>query len=209
MSSQRPAAAAPSTQPTPTAPAPQGSSARLIVLLGLLAVAIGALVYDFAKAQPTNDAADLKIHEFVDKSNRQSVKDGTRVTSAEIQKLLGMKPTRTEKHPEDRYDVEYYCQWGGVPGLQMRRHYLAVVYVGDEPKHYTSHYKNELPPIEALPIQQTPAEGTDGPVPPPTSSGEPKQTESTGEKDAAAEGKPAAAPAAEPKEGENPEGAKK
>lgn len=199
MSSNPSAAASPSTQPTP--PPPQGSAVRLIVLLGLLAVAIGALAFDYAVARPTNDAADEKIHKHVDESNRQSVKDGTRVTSAEIQKLLGMKPTWTERHPDDRYDVEYYCQWGQVPVLNLRRHYLTVVYVGDEPRHYTSHYKNELPPIEALPIQQSAPEVTDEQVPSPTSSTEPKKTEATGE-DSAAEGKAPEAPAAESKEGE-------
>jgi hypothetical protein len=61
----------------------------------------------------------------------------------------------------------------------MRRHYLTVVYAGDEPRHYTSHYKNEMAPIEALPIQQTPAEVTDEQVPPPTSNAEKKGKEST------------------------------
>jgi hypothetical protein len=207
MSSNPSAAASQSKQPTP--PAPQGSSARLIVLLGLLAVAIGALAYDFAVAKPTNDAADEKIHKYVDESNRQSVKDGQRVTSAEIQKLLGTKPTWIEKHPDDRYDVEYYCQWGQVPVLNLRRHYLTVVYVGDEPRHYTSHYKNELPPIEALPIQQTTPEVADGQTPPPTSSADPTKVEPKEGEPAAAEGKPADAPAAEPKEGEKAEGEKK
>lgn len=200
MSSNPSAAASPSKQPTPTPP-PE-SSARLIVLLGLLAVAIGALAFDFAMAKPTNDAADEKIHKYVDESNRQSVKSGTRVTSAEIQKLLGTKPTWTENHPEHNYDVEYYCQWGQVPLLNLRRHYLTVVYVGDEPRHYTSHYKNELPPIEALPIQQTTPETTDEVIPPPTSSGEPKKVEPKEGEPAAAEGKPADVPATEPKEGE-------
>jgi hypothetical protein len=176
--------------------------------LGLLAVAIGALVYDFAKAQPTNDAADEKIHKFVDESNRKSVKDGTRVTAAEIQKLLGMKPTWTESHPDDKYDVEYYCQWGQVPLLNTRRHYLAVVYVGEEPRHYTTHFKNEPPQIEELQMQQSMPEPTDEKTPPPTSSGEPKKNEAKEEKDAAAEGKGAEAPATAPKEGEKTEGEK-
>lgn len=179
------------------------------MLLGLLAVAIGALVFDFAMAKPTNDSADEKIHKYVDESNRQSVKSGTRVTSAEIQKLLGTKPTWIEKHPDERYDVEYYCQWGQVPLLNLRRHYLTVVYVGDEPRHYTSHYKNELPPIEALPIQQSTPEITDEVIPPPTSSGQPKKSESKEGEPAAAEEKPADAPAPETKGTEKAEGEKK
>jgi len=51
----------------------------------------------------------------------------------------------------------------------MRRHYLAVVYVGDEPRRYNSHHKNERPPLEALPIQVTPPEDAGETVSPPTS----------------------------------------
>ena len=63
MSSNPPAATSPSTQPT--SPPPQGNAVRLIVLLGLLVVAIGALAFDYAIAKPTNDAADEKIHKHV------------------------------------------------------------------------------------------------------------------------------------------------
>src|SRR5262245_19864268 len=162
---------------TPSSSAPKGSSARLIVLLALLVIAIAALGYDYGVASKAIDADSEKIQTHVDESNRKSVKESKPVTPDEVHKLLGKGPTWVEKHPDDMYDVEYYCAWGWVPVLNMRRHYLAVVYLGDEPRHYSSHYKNERPPIEALPIQQTPAEISDEPLPEPTSPGAKKSSE--------------------------------
>jgi hypothetical protein len=146
-------AAAPQNMPPP-APAPQTSPVRLIVLLGLLVLAIGAFVYDYAGARPGVDAAEKKIGEFVDARNRMSVKDGARVTPDDIHKELGMQPTWVDKHDKDQYEVEYYCWWGQVPFFNMRRHYISIVYIGDEPRRFSSHYKNEVPPREALPYMQ-------------------------------------------------------
>jgi hypothetical protein len=148
---------------TPPAP-PQTSPLRLIVLLGLLGLAIGVFVYDYAGARPGVDAAEKKIGDFVDGRNRMSVADGGRVTPDEIHKLLGMKPTWVDKHDKDQYEVEYYCWWGPVPLFNMRRHYLSIVYVGDEPRRFSSHYKNEVPPVEALPILEQPSSEPAGPL---------------------------------------------
>src|SRR5437868_15380667 len=111
------------------APPPQTSAVRLIVLLVLLAVAIGAYVFDHTVARPGVEAAEKKIGEFVDTRNRMGVKDGAPVTPAEIHKELGMEPTYVDKHNKEQYEVEYYCWWGPVPVLNMRRHYIAIVYV--------------------------------------------------------------------------------
>jgi len=158
-------AVAPQNMPSP-APAPQTSPVRLIVLLGLLVLAIGAFVYDYAGARPGVDAAEKKIGEFVDARNRMSVKDGARVTPDDIHKELGMRPTWVDKHDKDQYEVEYYCWWGQVPFFNMRRHYISIVYIGDEPRRFSSHYKNEVPPREALPILYQPDEPTTEPLPP-------------------------------------------
>jgi hypothetical protein len=119
------------------------------------------------------------------------------VTSADIQKELGRAPTATRENDADNYTVEYYCWWGNVPLLNMRRHFIAVVYVGNKPRHYSSHYREE-PPAEAYPIVDATPEV-------PKSTGEPPA-------DSGAEGKPkdkAEKPAEEsekkdekPKEGE-------
>jgi len=172
MSSNPTASSAPAGQtassqsPPPAAP----GSGRLILLLVLLAVAIGALAYDYMSAGPGIEADDKKLEKYVDDLNRKGVADSKRITPDEIHKILGRQPTWVDKHPDEFYEVEYYCNWGMVPVLNMRRHFIAVVYVGDEPRRYNSHHKNERPPLEALPIQHAaPAEGEDS-VPAPTSS---------------------------------------
>jgi hypothetical protein len=157
-----------STASAPPTPPPQGSSTRLGILLLLLVVAIAAMGYDFGVAGPGVAAADKKIHEHVDESNKKSVKDSGPVTPAEIQKLIGSKPTWTDKHPDEQYEVEYYCWRGPLPVINMQKHYLAVVYINNK---YSSHYMNEQPPMEALPIEQKPAEITDEAVEMPTTSG--------------------------------------
>lgn len=129
----------------------KGSPVRLLVLLGVLGVVLAALAYDQLMAKPAVEAADKRIHEFVDARNRLGVKDSALVTSADIQKELGGPPTRVEDHPEQGYTVEYYCWWGPVPYINERRHFIAVVYLGKEPRHYSSHYR-EQPPQEAFPI---------------------------------------------------------
>lgn len=136
-------------------PAAPASSLRLYILLGLLAVVVGAYGYDYFVAKPGCEAADKKIQEFVDARNKLGVKDGELVTSADIQKELGMEPTYVERHDDKQYTVEYYCWWGKMPMLSKRRHFISVVYVGPkEPRRVSSHHREEPPP-EALPLDTT------------------------------------------------------
>jgi hypothetical protein len=140
--------------PAPAAPPSSGSPVRLYVLLGLLAIVVGAYGYDYFVAKPACEAADKKIQEFVDARNKLGVKDkdGALVTSADIQKELGMQPTYVDRHDDEEYTVEYYCWWGKMPMLSRRRHFISVVYVGpNEPRRVSSHHREE-PPAEALPI---------------------------------------------------------
>jgi hypothetical protein len=143
-----------SAAPASTSTRPPSSGARLIVLLGLLGLVIGAYAYDYGVARPAVDAAEKRVNDFVDARNRLGVKEGSPVTPDAVHKELGMKPTFVEKHPADYYEVEYYCWWGHVPVINLRRHFLALVYVGDEPRRFSSHHKNEVPPAEALPIME-------------------------------------------------------
>ncbi|HEY2411353.1 MAG TPA: hypothetical protein VGI40_03885 [Pirellulaceae bacterium] len=179
-----------SSSTTPTNPPPaQSGVGRLIVLLVLLAVAIGALAYDYLSAGPGIEADDKKLEAFVDELNKKGVTDSKRITPEEIHNVLGRQPTWVDEHPDEHYEVEYYCKWGSVPLLGMRRHYIAVIYVGDEPRRYNSHHKNEKPPLEALPIQPKATDDTDEAAPAPEgSAGEGKAGEATPD-GAPAEGK--------------------
>ena len=127
-------------------------SARLALLLGVLALVAAVWIYDYALARPAVAVAYRKIAEFVDSRNRIGVNRAALVTAADIHQAIGMQPTWVDRHHAEQYEVEYYCWWGRVPFVSTRRHYLAVVYVGENPRHFSSHYQNEPPPQDALPM---------------------------------------------------------
>lgn len=148
-------------------PAPKGSPVRLIILLSILIVVGGALVYDWGIAPPQVKAANERLHDTVLKHNELGVleakkkaadqaaagivsigKPGGLIYSQDVQKILGMKPSKTET--TERYTIEYYRWWGWIP---RNRNYITVLYVGDNPdkRHYSTHYANMLPEDAALP----------------------------------------------------------
>jgi len=148
------------------APTKSGTSpARLAVLLTLLVIALGALAYDNLVAKPQCEEADKKIQEFVDEQNKKGVKDGALVTPDKIHDLLKMQPTYVEKNDKDGYLIEYYCWWGKVPVINMRRHFIGVVYVGKE-NRFSSHHRERVPK-EALPIIDETPPPQEQPLPPP------------------------------------------
>lgn len=122
-----------------------------MVLLALLALAIGAYAYDYFVAKPGCDEANKKLHEFVEQHNKKGVQEAALVTMADVQKALGRAPTMVVEQDDKGATLEYYCWWGNVPLLNRRRHFIAVVYVGNKPRHYSSHYQEE-PPADAYPI---------------------------------------------------------
>jgi hypothetical protein len=186
----------------PAAAAPPASSARLLILLGLLAVVVGAYAYDYFVAKPACEAADKKIQDFVDARNKESVtsREGSLVTSADIQKELGMQPTYVEKHDDKQYTVEYYCWWGKMPLLSRRRHFISIVYVGNEPRRVSSHHREE-PPAEALPIDAAAlAKGIAG-----ASGDSGAEAAATAEAPAASDSTEKPASEAKPAEGDQPE----
>jgi hypothetical protein len=176
-------APASATRPPPAStPADRGAAIRLVILLGLLLLVIGAYGYDYFLARTQCETADKNVQQFVDAQNRKGVGEAPLVTSPDIQKTIGFAPTWTEEHDDKGYTVEYYCWWGQVPLLTRRRHFIAVVYVGSKPRHYSSHYREEPPP-EAFPIvdanpKQWP--GKDDPIttPPDSASGNPGKDKS-------------------------------
>jgi len=167
--------AAPPFSPPPAPPKPTatGSPVRLMVLLGLLLVVVGAYAYDFLVLKPGVKSGYDKIQNLVDERNKLGVQKGKLVTSADVQQLLGRKPNFTKDDDKLEYTIEYYCWWGSVPVINRRRHYIAVVYTGKQPRHFSSHYQEEPPP-EALPIIPEAPKDTgkattdgDGKLPPP------------------------------------------
>ena len=191
---QAPASPAPASQP----PAPS-SPLRLVILLGLLGLVIGAYGYDFFMARPDCEAADTTIQEFVDAQNKMGVKDASSVTPDAIHKVLGMQPTWREVHDDKDYEVEYYCWWGHVPVLNTRRHFITVVYVGKEPRRFSSHHR-EVPPEEALPITLEP--GKDEGI----TLGQPESPSGAAAEAPAKADEPAAADAPAPESKSAPEG---
>ena len=78
--------------------------------------------------------------------------------SKDVSDVIGFSPTFVE---EGKYHTtEWYCWWGKIPVLSTWKRYITVVYVG-EPRRFSSHYKNEKPPEEALPgFVKAPSEST-------------------------------------------------
>lgn len=144
---------------------PAPSPLRLAILLGVLGVFAGALLYDWVIAPPRVKAAYDKLHETALKHNELSVKSdpkksgekeggnsednkiGGMLYHEDIQKIIGMPPTKIEK--TDLYTIEHYCWWGWIP---RNRNYITVLYVGNPDKpHYSTHYANEMPEDDAIP----------------------------------------------------------
>ena len=155
--SQATPSAPPEAKPA-TAPAKKGSPIRLLILLVLLALAVGALGYDYLVARPAVDKAYKDIQALVDQRNQSGVGKADLVRSKDIQELLGGKPTIVKDYPKEGYTLEWYCWWGPVPFLNTYRQYIVVVYVGDEPRRFSTHHQNEMPTDENLPLAVLPAE---------------------------------------------------
>ncbi len=61
-----------------------------------------------------------------------------------------MQPTWVDKHNAEHYEVEYFCWWGPVPVINMRRHYLSVVYIGEDGKRISARTTRMKHPLEKL-----------------------------------------------------------
>lgn len=149
MQNTRSAAASPATE-VAEAKRIEGNPLRLGILLFILAICVAALGYDFMVAKPGSVAAHKKVEELNQKQNSHTATKTERITPAVVQRELGRKPTRVEKHPT--HTIETYCWWGQMPLLSMRRHYMEAVYWGDEKSpRLVALYLNERAPAESLP----------------------------------------------------------
>ena len=140
---------------------PRGvSPLRLMILLSILVVFGGALLYDRVIAPPRVKAANEKLLSEVLLYNETGLRPGGEkgkpsgagktdgmLYSEDIQKILGMTPTKVES--TDLYTIEHYCWWGWVP---RKNNYITVLYLGDPKRpHYTTHYANEMPEDTVIP----------------------------------------------------------
>jgi hypothetical protein len=132
-------------------------------------LAIAALAYDNLVAKPGVEAAEKKINDYADERNRKGAKESGPITPADMHEAIGMQPTFIEKHPDKHYMVEYYCWWGRLPVIDVRtgnrRHFIAIVYIGDKTMRFSSHHKNEIPAAEALPISDVAPKEGEAPAP--------------------------------------------
>jgi hypothetical protein len=165
-----------STAADPTSPAPpakKSSPVRLLILLAILAIVVGALGYDHLVAKPAWEAKYVEIQKMVDERNQQGIGKADLVRSKDIQAVVGFPPTYTEVGKDKT--VEWYCWWGQVPVINKRRRFITVVYEGNEPRRYSSHHQ-EAPPEDVVP-DSSPAtsngSGKDTPEGPPASGAEP------------------------------------
>jgi hypothetical protein len=147
----------------------KGSQIRLLVLVTVLGVVIGAYAYDYLVAAPGSEKAFEDLEALALSRESQATESGGLVHSADVQKVVGFAPTFTQK--ETNYTVEWYCWWGPIPGLSTWKRYLTVVYVGAEPRYYSTHHKNEPPPEEFLPKMEIFQGPTPTPVAPPKALG--------------------------------------
>lgn len=152
-----PASATTSTPPAATGTTaapnpPRQGSLMLPFLIGALLVVVGWYAYDQFIAKVQTNAADEAIRKLADERNRQSITgpDGKkvsegRVVSADIQKVLGRAPFSVKN--EKQYTLETYW-WYSMP----HRNYVVVLYLGNEPRRYNTHFINRYPEAEDLPV---------------------------------------------------------
>ncbi len=123
-----------------------GPNVRLLLLLGALAIAISALLYDYTVARVKVDDAYNRIAKLNDDLNFSSEKRA--MTSGDIQQTLGRKPDSLVDHSP--YKVEEY---GYRSGLLIPKHKYYAVYMEGAGKSegkllFVKQFKFVLPPEE-------------------------------------------------------------
>ena len=151
------------------------SPIRLIALLAILGLLVGALGYDQLVAAPAVVAANKRLEEEANKNNAVGFKGSLSETekkeqlansmldAQDVRRILKKNPTSIDRF--DGYAVEYYCWWGYIP---VPRQYVSVVYYGTgDNLRYSTHYANQKPPEDSLPGYKPPVVEGDGKDAPP------------------------------------------
>ncbi|MDA1050435.1 MAG: EF-hand domain-containing protein [Planctomycetota bacterium] len=130
-----------------------GGKKRLFLLVGLLALALFALWYDYKVARPAVDKAYDQIAALNEEIN--AAIEHRRMTSVDVQNALGRKPSET--FVTGRYTVEAYRWSAGMPieirglsgdespGIGLKTHDYYAVYRKDGSElAFATHFKFDL-----------------------------------------------------------------
>ncbi len=143
----------PQSSPEADARAGSGSKTRLLVLIGLLALALFALWYDYKVARPAVEQA----YERISAMNERIITGGEHrlMTNADVQSELGRSPNET--FLSGNFTVEAYRWSAGMPiafrglsgdespGIGMKTHDYYAVYRKDGPTlAFVTHFKFDL-----------------------------------------------------------------
>lgn len=135
---------------------------RLTVLLGVLILAILALVYDYKVARPAIETAYAQVDKMTDQHNRSTLRRP--VWNDDVQKILGRAPISVTTHPP--YVVETYRFSSGLP---FRNHEYYAVYLNGHANSagklvFVKQFMFELPDDELRLPLATPRLDADGPL---------------------------------------------
>ena len=113
----------------------KGSSKRLVLLIGVLALGLAAFAYDRMIARPAVEAAYTAIIDSNQEMNRNTTEI---LTNDAVQKLIGKTPAETFQD-ENGDTVEVYKWRAGMP---IRTHDLFAVYKqsGDKLMFFSSRH---------------------------------------------------------------------
>jgi hypothetical protein len=151
---------APQASVTQPAEPKRGSPIRLIVLLGVLAIVLGAFLVDLFVMFDAVNAATVRLQAAADEMASQPHENGRPqfLSREEVAQAIGFQPTSSRV--ENGALIEQYRWWGALP---LERRYIQVVYADPDGKNYGSYtinnrdiFGNDIDP-EAAARQQQPA----------------------------------------------------
>lgn len=140
--------------PSPQPAAQKGSSVRLVVLLIILAIALGGLLYDYMVARPALNKARATLEKALDGTTKDPDGDGA-FSIDEVHQLLGRDADILESI--DGGKKETYLWRSGMP---FRQYKLIVGYVGTQVPLLNAISINEelsqgqLPPKHNVPAKE-------------------------------------------------------
>jgi hypothetical protein len=169
---------APQASATQPAEPKRRSPIRLLVLLGLLAIVLGAFLFDLFYMYDAVNAATVRLQAAADEMSARPRKDGNNqfLTKEGAAQAIGFQPTRSRV--EGGQLIEQYRWWGALP---LERRYIEAIYQdadGQRYDHYTISnpdiYGNDVDPEAVKLNSDSPASDPATPQPETSSAGEGK-----------------------------------